>query len=139
LNKTKLTAVSILLLTALAVGATPERSKGISMHLLPKRVADLSGSKWGLTVSAADYLTPDAGSTTLQTGAEFRSFVRKQSSSVKQNGVWIVVTTNLEAYSKSENTFLEQVMSICAADKIPLFICRASNLPDGWKRYDRLD
>jgi hypothetical protein len=108
------------------------------MHLLPKRVADLSGSKWGLTVSAADYLTPDAGSTTLQTGAEFRSFVRKQSSSVKQNGVWIV-TTNPEAYSKSENTFLEQVMSICAADKIPLFICRASNLPDGWKRYARLD
>jgi hypothetical protein len=108
------------------------------MHLLPKRVADLSGSKWGLTVSAADYLTPDAGSTTLQTGAEFRSFARKQSSSVKQNGVWIV-TTNPEAYSKSGNTFLEQVMSICAADKIPLFICRASNLPDGWKRYDRLD
>ena len=135
---TKFTAVLILLLTTLAVAATPERSKGISMHMLPKSVADLSGSKWGLTVSAADNLTPDAGSTTLQTGTEFRSFVRKQSSSVKQNGVWIV-TTNPEAYSKSENTFLEQVMSICAADKIPLFICRASNLPDGWRRYDRLD
>jgi hypothetical protein len=138
MNRTVLTPVLIPLLTALAFAATPERAKGISMHMLPKRVADLGGNKWGLTVTAASYLTPDAASTTLQTGAEFRSFVRKQSSAVKQNGVWIV-TTNPEAYSKPENTFLEQVMSICAAEKVPLFVCRASELPDGWKRYDRLD
>lgn len=105
MNKTLPTVFSILLIATLAVAATPERSKGISMHLLPKRVADLDGSKWGLTVAAADDLTSDAASTTLQTGTEFRSFVRKQSSTVEQNGVWIVVT-DPEAYSNKSRPFV---------------------------------
>ena len=32
---------------------------------------------------------------------------------------------------------LEQLKSLCRAGKIPLFICRASQLPDGWVRYDQ--
>lgn len=136
LNKTKLTAVLILLLTALAVAATPERSKGISAHMLPKRVADLGGNKWGLTVSPSSYLTPDAASTTLQTASEFLTFVQKQSASAKENGVWIVVT-HPAAYSEQEKSFLDEVIKVCVKDQIPLFIVRASQLPNGWKRYDQ--
>ena len=36
----------------------PQREKGISLHALPKRVADLSGQPWGLQVSYASYLKP---------------------------------------------------------------------------------
>lgn len=36
---------------SLAVEIIPERSKGISMHMLPKQVADMGGLKWGFTVS----------------------------------------------------------------------------------------
>jgi hypothetical protein len=135
MNRTILTSVLILLLTALAFAAPPERSKGISMHMLPKGVADLGGNKWGLTVSAAGYLTPDAGSTTLQTTAEFLAFVEKQNSSVKENGVWIV-TTHPNAYSEQEKGFLTEVIAVCVKEKIPLFIVRGSQLPNGWKRYD---
>ncbi len=105
------------------------------MHMLPKRVADLGGNKWGLTVSAASYLTPDAGSTTLQTAAEFLAFVQKQNNSVKENGVWIV-TTHPDAYSEQEQSFLKEVIAVCVKEKIPLFIARGSQLPNGWKRYD---
>ncbi len=106
------------------------------MHLLPKGVAALSGNKWGLTVTATSYLTPDARSTTLQTVNEFLAFVEKQSKSVQENGVWIV-TTHPDAYSQSEKDFLEQVIAACVKEKIPLFIVRASQLPNGWKRYDQ--
>jgi hypothetical protein len=108
------------------------------MHMLPKRVADLGGSKWGLTVSGSAYLTPDAGSTTLQTPEEFLAFVQKQSSSVRENGVWIV-TTHPDAYSEPETTFLKEVIALCKKEKIPLFIVRGSQLPNGWKRYDLSD
>jgi hypothetical protein len=135
LLKTKLTVGLILSLTMLAFAATPDRSKGISTHMLPKRVADLSGSKWGLTVTATPYLTSDAGTTTLQTSKEFLAFVQKQSDSAKENGVWIV-TTNPEAYSEPEKTFLNEVINVCKQEKIPLFMVRGSQLPDGWRRVN---
>jgi len=106
------------------------------MHLLPKRVADLGGNRWGLTVTASSSLTPDAGSTTLQTVSEFLAFVQTQSASVQENGVWIV-TTHPNAYSEQEQSFLKQVIAACVKAKIPLFIARASELPNGWKRYDQ--
>jgi hypothetical protein len=86
MKRTRLTALAILLATAFALAAdSPERSKGISLHMLPKRVADLGTMKWGLMVTATSYLTPDAKSTTLQTASEFLAFVQKQSASVKEN------------------------------------------------------
>jgi hypothetical protein len=135
MNRARMTALAILLATTFALAATPERSKGISMHMLPKRVADLGGDKWGLTVTAAGYLTPDAGSTTIQTAAEFLAFVQKQNSSAKENGVWIV-TTHPDAYSEQEKSFLTEVIAVCVTEKIPLFIVRGAQLPNGWKRYD---
>ena len=50
-------ALCLLVLISRAMAAmTPERSKGISMHMLPKKVAVLNGQKWGLTVSYAEFL-----------------------------------------------------------------------------------
>jgi hypothetical protein len=135
LKKITVTCGFILLVIGIAFAVTSERAKGISMHLLPKSVADLGGRKWGLTVTPSTHLTPDAGSVTLQTAAEFLSFVQKQNASAKGNGVWIV-TTHPNAYSEQEKSFLQEVIAVCAKEKIPLFIARASELPNGWKRYD---
>jgi hypothetical protein len=125
---------SILILGNLAIAAPPERAKGISMHQLPKRVADLGGRKWGLTVTPSSFLTADAGSVTLQTPDEFLAFVEKQNATVKQNGVWIV-TTHPDAYSEQEKDFLSQVIGVCEKNGIPVFVTRASELPNGWRRY----
>jgi hypothetical protein len=124
----------ILFLGSVAVAATPERAKGISMHQLPKGVADLGGRKWGFTVTPSSLLTGDAGSVTLQTPDEFLAFVQKQSASVKENGVWIV-TTHPDAYSDREKDLLNQVIAVCQKSGITLFVARASELPDGWKQY----
>jgi hypothetical protein len=136
MKRTRLVALVILLVTSAVAAGNPERSKGISLHMLPKGVADLGGHKWGLTVTPSAYLTSDASSTTIQTVNEFLAFVQKQNKSVLENGVWIV-TTHPDAYTQPEKNFLDQVIATCVKEKILLFVARASELPNGWKRYDQ--
>lgn len=116
------------------VFAEPNRSKGISMHMLPERVAKLDGRPWGLWVSYAEYLKPEPGQPVLQSVQDYIAFIEKQSPSVQENGVWIV-TTNPNAYSKSEIELLDQIKALSKEKGIILFICRGAELPDGWKRY----
>lgn len=134
--RTKAVTFLLLLVAALAaIAAAPERSKGISMHMLPKRVAELGGQKWGFVVTYAEYLKPEKEQPVLQSSSEFLSFVRKQEKGVQANGVWIVVT-HPDAYSEPEKALLEEIKNLCRKEAIPLFIARGSQLPNGWQRYD---
>jgi hypothetical protein len=96
--------------------------------MLPKRVAEIGGSQWGFTV--------DGKQSVLQTAEEVLNYFRQQKINVQQNGIWIV-TTSPDAYSNEELKVLEEVKSMCWKEKIPLFVCRASQLPNGWMRFDR--
>jgi hypothetical protein len=134
--RTRAVTFLLLLLAALvAVAAAPERSKGISVHMLPKRVAELGGQKWGFVVTYADYLKPEKEQPVLQSSLEVLSFVRKQEKGVQANGLWIVVT-HPDAYSDPEKALLEKIKNLCRKETIPLFIARGSQLPNGWQRYD---
>jgi len=113
----------------------PERANGISMHMLPKRVANIAGKKWGLVVTYANYLKPEQSEPVLQSASEFIAFVQKQDKLVQENGAWIV-TTHPDAYEDSEKKIIEEIKAICRVQKFPLFIVRGSELPNGWKRYD---
>jgi len=104
--------------------------------MLPKRVADEMSRPWGLTVDYSPTLQPEPEQPVFQTAEELRQFFRKQSTLVQENGIWIV-TTHPDAYSEAEKQLLESVKSLCVAQHIPLFIVRASALPNGWKRYDQ--
>ncbi len=132
------TRVAALLLCSSLVAFTAhtqQRSQGISVHMLPRRVADIGGMPWGFTVDSSPRLKPEAERPVLQTAAEVLAYVRKQDQGVQQNGLWIV-TTNPDAYSEDEKHLLENVKSMCRREKISLFICRASQLPNGWTRTD---
>lgn len=104
--------------------------------MLPKRVADLSGAPWGFSVDRSAYLTGGPRRLTLQSSADLLAFFRQQSADVQANGIWIV-TTNPDAYSGEEKSLLEEVKTMCRSERIPLFICRASELPNGWIRFDQ--
>ena len=119
-----------------ATAITPDRAKGISMQMLPKRVADLGPMQWGLVVSHAGDWKPQKKPIVFQTAQQFLDFVRAQSEEVQANGAWIVVT-NPAAYSDQEKQFLEEIKALCRKEKIPLFICRGAELPNGWERYDQ--
>jgi hypothetical protein len=129
--------ILLLGLVSVASAVTPERAKGISVHMLPKRVADLGGRKWGFMVSPAEYLKPEQSQPVLQSTSEFLTFVRKQNESVQENGVWIV-TTHPDAYSEPEKLLLEDVKALCRRESVPLYIARGSQLPNGWQRYDNV-
>ena len=119
----------------LVAASAPQRSKGISIHMLPQRVASLSGEKWGLKVDYSKLLQPEAEQPVLQTPGELLAFVRKQDKDIQENGVWIV-TTHPDSYSAAEKKLLEDIKLLCHHENIALFTCRASELPNGWKRSD---
>lgn len=127
-------AIMLVAISAIA-GVAPERSKGISVHMLPKRVADLGAQKWGFVVTYAEYLAPEKVQPVLQSTTEFLTFIRKQMPAVQENGVWIV-TTHPDAYSEPESRLLEDIKALCRREYIPLFVVRGSQLPNGWQRYD---
>jgi hypothetical protein len=115
--------------------AAQQRSQGVSVHMLPKRVGQMGNMAWGFTIDPG----PANGRGRVAAIAEASNLVKyfqAQSPEVQQNGLWIVIT-HPDAYSEEELAQLEQLKSLCRSEKIPLFICRASQLPDGWVRYDR--
>lgn len=130
-----LTVVLIGVLASSAQAADPERNKGISVHMLPSRVAQLSGKSGGFIVSYGSHLKPEVGQPALTSVAELAQFVDQQEQDVQHNGLWIV-TTHPSAYSEAEKQLLEDVKAWCRKDKVPLFIARGSQLPDGWERYE---
>lgn len=137
MKKVILTVFLVLFLTSISLAneILPERSKGISMHMLPMRVASLdTKQKWGFMVSHTGYLKPETEKQILQTTNEFLTYVRKQDTKVQENGVWIVIT-NPAAYSKEELALLEDIKSLCSRERIALFVARGSQLPNGWVRY----
>lgn len=132
-------ASGVLIASALAcvlfAANAPERDKGVSIHMLPKSVANLAGKKWGLTVDYSGFLKPESAQPVLQSTEELLAFVRKQDRSVQENGVWIV-TTNPDAYSEGEKELLQDIVVLCHRERIVLFLSRAADLPNGWKRFD---
>jgi hypothetical protein len=132
--------IAILLLIAFVSSWTfaadePSRSNGVSVHMLPKRVADLSGRKWGFAVDFSKNLKPENDQPVLQTAEQLLAYVSKQDLSVQRNGVWIV-TSHPDSYSEEEKAMLEDVKALCRKQHIPLFVARAAELPDGWRRFD---
>jgi hypothetical protein len=96
-----------LLSTLLLPAVAQERSKGISVHMLPKRVADLGGAPWGFSVSMVGTKRV-ASPPVIQTATDLLAFCRGQEPSVQENGIWIVVT-DPDAFSQPEKDLLESV------------------------------
>jgi hypothetical protein len=114
--------------------AEPARDKGISAYMLPKHVADVQGGKWGFVMAYAPYLKSEKEQPVLQSAEELVEFVKKQDQDVQENGLWIVIT-NPAAYTDDEIALLENVKHAFPQNHLPLFVCRGSELPNGWKRY----
>ncbi|MES9946687.1 MAG: hypothetical protein ABW080_17175 [Candidatus Thiodiazotropha sp.] len=129
-----ITLIIFLVISHIAFAGEPKREKGISVHALPKRVAEISGQPWGLQVTYAPYLKPEPGQPYLQSVKDVLSYVEKQEKYVIENGLW-VVTTHPSAYSEQETEFLEKLKVELPKHNIPLFWARGSELKNGFKRY----
>ena len=124
------TILFLLLTTTLAMCAEPTRDEGLSVHMLPDSVAKFGGGHGGFTVT--DPATKRPGST-YSTPKELLAYFQQLPAAVRQNGVW-VVTTHPDSYSESERAKLDELIETCVSKDIPIYPCRASDLPKGWKR-----
>jgi hypothetical protein len=126
-------AILILLITtSLLVAAEPTREGGLSVHMLPDRVAKISGEHGGFTVT--DPATKHRGATYAEP-KELLAYFLGLPASVQQNGIWIV-TTHPSSNSEAEETTLKALGALCAEKKVPIYFCRASELPKGWRRLE---
>lgn len=112
----------------------PSREEGISAHALPKRIAALRGTQWGLEISQAPNLQPEQQQPYLQTTDEVLKYIARQDKSVRDNGLW-VVTTHPSAYSDEETRFYDEIKAVLPEKGIPLFWARGSELKNGFVRY----
>ncbi len=126
------TFLFLLLIASTLSAAEPTREGGLSVHLLPDRVATLSGGHGGFTVT--DPATRQPGETYARP-EELLDYLSRLPPAIRENGIWIV-TTNPSAYAESEQAKLKSLAKLCAEKKIPLYICRASELPKGWKAVE---
>ena len=121
----------LLLLTAsLLVAAEPSREAGLSVHMLPDRVAKISGEHGGFTVT--DPATKAKGSTYAEP-KELFAYFQHLPAATQENGIW-VVTTHPTSYSEAEQAKLKALIALCTDKGIPIYTCRGSELPNGWKR-----
>jgi hypothetical protein len=68
------TAAAALAVWLLVPALGQERSHGLSLHMLPKRVASLAGTQWGFTVDPSSFLTADSHDLTFQSTADLLRF-----------------------------------------------------------------
>jgi len=121
-----------LLLAAVAAGggSEPDRAKGLSVHMLPDRVAQIDGHRGGFTARDAS-----GNESVYADSKELVAFFHTLPLTTQQNGIWIV-TTHPSAYSSAEHDKLWVLLELCRLKTIPVFTCRGSELPGGWKRSD---
>jgi hypothetical protein len=110
---------------AICSGGEPDRAKGLSVHMLPDRVAQIDGHSGGFTVGDSQ--------TTYARPAELVAYFHTLPATTQENGLW-VVTTHPSAYSAAERETLGALIALCQQQKIPISTCRGSELPTGWKR-----
>ena len=106
--------------------------------MLPERVAVMMHKSGGFTVSYRSYLKGEKDPPVLRDAKELFAYISKQDKEVQADGVWII-TTHPDAYTDEEKQKLQEVKDLLLKNNIPLFMCRGSELPNGWRKIETGD
>ncbi len=118
-----------------AAYAEPVREAGLSAHWTPERVAFLGEEvQAGFITTFDNEQNINVYGKHCATATDLISYFKSFPASIQNNGIWLVVT-HPDAYSPEEHKMKEDLIKACQQYNIPLFICRGSELPDGWKQY----
>ena len=118
--------------------AQADKKLGVQMHQIPQSAAtslDAVKRKPGFMVTFSDRLKPEREIPFLESVAEVHAFAAKQSEEVIRNGVWIVVPSAADS-TDQEKKMIQGIQKAFKGGTIPLFVCEADKLPDGWSRVD---
>jgi len=113
----------------------PKRVNGLSAHWVPTRVAALANDKKVQAGFLASYWSKgQIIRMYCHTPKDLIVYFETFPLSFQSNGIWIVMT-NPDAYSPEELKMKDELIKLCHENRIPLFICRGSELPNGWQKY----
>lgn len=118
--------------------AQADKNLGIRMHQIPESSATSSDAvkrKTGFLITFSERLKPEREVPLLQSAAEIHAFSSKQSEEVTRNGLWIVVPAATDS-TDQEKKVIQEIQRAFKNGAIPLFVCEADKLPDGWTRLD---
>jgi hypothetical protein len=120
----------LLLAASCLAGAEPNRDAGLSVQMVPERVARRTGVERGFAVVEPGWkLKPR----TYARSQDLLTYIRTLGAETRENGVW-VLTIEPRSYSDGEQVELKNLVALCAQEGIPVYVCQASELPGGWKR-----
>lgn len=121
-------ALAWLATLAVCPASEPDRAKGLSVHMLPDRVAQIDAGRGGFTARDA------SGTESIYDDAkQLVAFFQTLPAATQENGIW-VVTTHPTSYSPTEREKLRTLLELYRQKNIPVFTCRGSELSGGWKR-----
>ena len=114
----------------------PKRAYGLSAHWLPERIAaqDESGQAQAGFLSSFRTEDGEIARKLFKTPEDLILAFQSFPLSFRRNGIWLIIT-HPGTYSAKELETKEELIKLCRKNKIPLFICRGKDLPNGWKRY----
>jgi hypothetical protein len=115
------------------VASALDRSQGISVHFIPQRANLAGGTLSGFFIDSVPGMKRNVARPVIRNAAALLGYVRAQDQGVRWNGLWIVMKDR-DQYSREELSILEEVKTMCRDENIPLFLCRDSELPNGWVR-----
>ncbi len=125
--------LAVLVVTSLAAAAEPKREDGLSVYFMPERLAKMRSDKAaGFQVTGRHQSKEKK---VYATAEELLQFLKTLAPSVRENGVW-VVTSAPNAYAEGELKALDRLKELCAQNSAPLFVSRAADLPNGWKKQN---
>jgi hypothetical protein len=104
------------------------------MRVQSSNEAKSDRAKWGFVISLPGDNRAPIDKPVSQSAKALVGALRQQPVAVQQNGIWLFVT-NPAAYSAAEKSIVEDLKRLCKKEKIPLFICRGAELPNGWRRF----
>jgi hypothetical protein len=122
--------------SASAESITPQRQKGVSAYLNPEHIVKQVNLKHiqRFIIKGSDGKSVVAYDSTAEGLIEQ---IRSQPPEIQNNGLWLVIT-NPVAYSPNDLKELEKLDELTKKAKIPYFVCRGSELPDGWQEKNKL-
>lgn len=118
-----------------AESLTPQRQKGISAYLNPEHIVKQVNLEHiqRFVVKSSDGESVIAYDSTAE---GLIKQIKNQSPEIQSNGLWLVIT-NPDSYSPNDLKELEKLDELTEKSKIPYFVCRGSELPNGWQEKKR--
>ncbi|GEM_PF-4396065 len=108
------------------------RERGVSVYLVPENVEKKVEKKTIQRFIIASSKNPGIEGSSQTAEALMANLLKSYRGNLKY-GIWLVLTNPI-SYSEKDDQEKANLEALAHKHKIPLYVCRGMNLPNGWKQ-----